>query len=403
MSTLKQVLQHPLMLPIYIPSVILAFSQGVLIPILPLYVNSFDVSYGLIGIVLASIGLGTAVGNIPAGMLLSRMSQRTVMLMALSVLAFSLLAMSWAQSVYELILYGLLHGVGTALWNISRYLYITNAVVSQGRGRAIASFGGVTRIGTFLGPFVGGYIAVRYGLRAPFVLCSVVAILGIAFPWFYVTNLKPVKNEQEGPVDRWQSLRQFRDAIVETKQHLLTAGTGQLMAQMIREGRRFIVPLYAADVLGLDPQQIGLIVGLSSAIDMAMFYPAGLIMDGWGRKFAYVPCFLLQGIGMALIPFTDSFSGLLLATLLIGFGNGLGSGSMMTLGADLAPKTNVSEFLSVWRLIGDVGRTTSPIVIGAIADVLMLSPATFVIAAIGMGASTIFGLFVPETLRKEQR
>jgi len=367
MSTLKQVLQHPLMLPIYIPSVILAFSQGVLIPILPLYVNSFDVSYGLIGIVLASIGLGTAVGNIPAGMLLSRMSQRTVMLMALSVLAFSLLAMSWAQSVYELILYGLLHGVGTALWNISRYLYITNAVVSQGRGRAIASFGGVTRIGTFLGPFVGGYIAVRYGLRAPFVLCSVVAILGIAFPWFYVTNLKPVKNEQEGPVDRWQSLRQFRDAIVETK------------------------------------QQIGLIVGLSSAIDMVMFYPAGLVMDGWGRKFAYVPCFLLQGIGMALIPFTDSFSGLLLATLLIGFGNGLGSGSMMTLGADLAPKTNVSEFLSVWRLIGDVGRTTSPIVIGAIADVLMLSPATFVIAAIGMGASTIFGLFVPETLRKEQR
>ena len=159
------------MLPIYIPSVLLAFGQGVLIPILPLYVNSFDVSYGLIGLVLASSGFGTLIGNIPAGMLLSRISQRSVMVISVATIAFSLLAMSWAQSVYELILYGLLNGLGTALWNISRYLYITNAVVTEERGRAIASFGGVTRIGIFIGPFIGGWIANLYGLRSPFVLC----------------------------------------------------------------------------------------------------------------------------------------------------------------------------------------------------------------------------------------
>ena len=391
------------MLPIYSPSILLAFGQGVLIPILPLYVNSFDVSYGLIGIVLASSGFGTLVGNIPAGILLSRISQRNVMVISVATIAFSLLAMSWAQSVYELILYGLLNGLGTALWNISRYLYITNAVVTEERGRAIASFGGVTRIGIFIGPFIGGWIASLYGLRSPFILCAVVAGLGMIFPWLYVSNSTPEAVQQSGSKSRWQGLYQFRDAFLETKQVLLAAGTGQLMAQMIREGRKFIVPIYAADVLGLDPQQIGLIVGLSSAIDMVLFYPAGLIMDGLGRKYAYVPCFLLQGIGMACIPFTDSFSGLLLATLLMGFGNGLGSGTMMTLGADIAPKKNVSEFLSVWRLIGDTGRTTSPIVIGAIADVLAFSPATFVIAAIGIGASAIFGLFVPETLKKKEQ
>jgi iron complex outermembrane receptor protein len=96
-----------------------------------------------------------------------------------------------------------------------------------------------------------------------------------------------------------------------------------------------IIPLYAADVLGLDVQAIGLIESFSAGLEMLMFYPAGMIMDQLGRKFAIVPCFAIQSVGMFLIPFTGSFIGLLMITILIGIGNGLGSGSMLTLGADL--------------------------------------------------------------------
>ncbi|MCB0104873.1 MAG: MFS transporter, partial [Caldilineaceae bacterium] len=116
------------------------------------------------------------------------------------------------------------------------------------------------------------------------------------------------------------------------------------------------------------------------------------------RKFAYVPCFLIQGIGMALIPFTAGFGTLLGAAALMGFGNGLGSGTMMTLGADLAPPDSMGEFLGLWRLIGDGGQSGGPIVVGAVAQVVGLIPAIFVIAVIGALGSTIFGVFVPETL-----
>ena len=46
-----------------------------LIPVLPLYVADFDVSYGLIGAVLAAEALGTLVADVPAGMLLGRFWQ----------------------------------------------------------------------------------------------------------------------------------------------------------------------------------------------------------------------------------------------------------------------------------------------------------------------------------------
>jgi MFS family permease len=102
---------------------------------------------------------------------------------------------------------------------------------------------------------------------------------------------------------------------------------------------------------------------------------------------------------MALIPFTSSFGGLLLAACLMGFGNGIGSGTMMTVGADLAPPGSVGEFLGVWRLVGDAGQSSAPLAVGNVADLLGLVAATFVIAGFGLAAGVIFALLVPETLK----
>ena len=104
---------------------------------------------------------------------------------------------------------------------------------------------------------------------------------------------------------------------------------------------------------------------------------------------------------MALVPLTTGFWGLLFAAVLIGFGNGLGSGTMMTLGADLSPDGSRGEFLGVWRLIGDIGFTGGPLVVGTVADILVLNSAIWVIAGSGMVAASIFLFFVPETLKRK--
>jgi len=180
------------------------------------------------------------------------------------------------------------------------------------------------------------------------------------------------------------------------------AGGGQLLAQMIRSSRQVIIPLYGAHILGLELATIGLIMSLSALVDMSMFYPAGLLMDRWGRKYAIVPCFLIQGLAMALVPITTSALTLLLCAAVIGFGNGLGSGTMMTLGSDLAPPDKIGEFLGVWRLIGDGGATGAPLAVGAIADALSLPAAALVMAGVGVAAAAVFAFGVPETLRRER-
>lgn len=393
---MRNALRGNMLLPVYLPTMVLAFATGMLVPILPLYALSFEVSYSIVGLILASQGIGNLIGDLPAGMLLGRLGEKRAMLVGVLVLGLAVTAKGFAQSVPELVLYGFIAGVGNALWNISRHAYITNATAVFERGRANATFGGIGRIGTFAGPFVGGLIAASFGLHVPFFVFGAITLVAFVVSAIFIVEVRSEQVTHRGGV-RGHS-RHMVQLFREHAQVLTTAGTGQLCAQMIRAGRTAIIPLYAADVVGLDVNQIGLVVTLAAFIDMAMFYPAGMIMDRFGRKYAMVPSFIIQAVGMALIPFTATFGGLLIASMVVGFGNGIGSGTMLTLGSDLAPKESMGEFLGMWRLIGDSGSSGAPLVVGSVADVIGLSPATWVIATVGLVAAGILGSLVPETL-----
>jgi MFS family permease len=362
-----------------------------LIPTLPLFAKEFATSYGWIGLVLAAEGVGRILGDIPAGFLLMRIGRNRSMVVGILLVVASVAALYGSSSAVQVVLFRLIAGVGNATWNVSRHAYLAEATATYERGRAIAIFGGVNRIGSFVGPAVGGLVGAGFGLRMPFVLYTILASGAC------LVSAITVDKEQS----RSTRPRSFRigETLRQNWRVLLSAGSGQFCAQAVRAGRNVIIPLYGADVIGLDIREVGLILSLASFVDMSMFYPAGIIMDRKGRKFAMVPCFAIQAVGMALIPSSDGFWGLLAATTLIGFGNGIGSGTMMTLGADLAPKESMGEFLGLWRLVGDGGHAGSPLIVGALSDFAGLTPATYVIAMIGLMSSAIFAIGVPETLR----
>jgi MFS family permease len=387
-----------LILSFYLPALLFAFAQGLLIPVLPLFAKSLKVSYGLVGLVSGGAALGMLIGDVPSGVLVRRFGHKRAMLLGIACTTLSTLALFWARSVAEVVVCRLISGFGQALYGVARHAFIAGSVRVAGRGRAISLFGGLMRVGRFIGPLAGGTVAKAFGLRVPFLF------FGVAYAGAFVAISIFVRGEAAGrgePVSRSGALG-LRALLRAHLPVLGPAGLGQLFAQTIRAGRQIVVPLYAADVIGLDVQAIGLIVSIASAVDMLFFYPAGLIMDRLGRKFAIVPSFVIQAIGMGLIPLTSSFVGLLLAASTIGFGNGFSSGSMMTLGADLAPEGERGTFLGVWRLIGDVGHSGGPLAVGAIADLVALPTAALIMSVAGLLASATFAFLVPETLKRRR-
>ena len=318
------------------------------------------------------------------------------MLAGLSCAILFTLALSWARSVGEVVAYQVISGMGASLYGVSRHTYISERITPRTRGRALSLCGGMMRMGRFAGPVVGGAIAAAWGIRVVFVVVGILCLLApVAIAIFMQRT--PTQNRSHAG-----ALRQSRispAAALKGRLHLLTtAGLGQVLTQTIRSGRQVVVPLFATDVLGLDIQSVGLLVSIAAAVEMSVFYPAGLIMDRLGRKAAIVPSLLIQALGLALVPFTSGFAGLTIVASLAGLGNGLSSGAMLTLGADLAPEEGRGTFLGIWRFIGDAGATTGPILSGAVADIFILQGAAWTIGAAGLLAAATFAFLVPETL-----
>ena len=387
-----------LCLPIFLPTLLLSFGQGAVFPILPLYAKSFNVSFSLIGLAVAMHEVGVLIADVPAGILLDRIGRKLSMLIGAVVLGLSMLGIGFAHSFFELIVYQLIGGIGGALWTVARYTYMTDAIPLTARGRSLALFGGINRAGTFLGPAVGGYLGTHYGLRSPFFLFSTIMAFNFLLSLLFIVR----RNLQSATIHHTLYWNRFVHVLRSNYRALATAGSAHICAQALRTGRAIIVPLYGSEIIGLDIQAVGLILSISSFVDMSMFPLAGFIMDRFGRRYAVVPCFFIFGLGMAIVPFTGSFATLLVATIVMGFGNGLGSGTMMTLGADLAPSEGTGEFLGVWRLIGDAGAVTGPLVVGNIAEVWGLATSAFVLAGIGYAGVAIFLWLVPETLRRDK-
>ena len=337
------------------------------------------------------------IGNIPAGILVERMGRRTAMLLGLMMVGTSAVGMGIAQNLFQLIGAQLIGGVGNALWMLSRHAYMTDVIPLTKRGRSIALFGGVNRMGTFAGKF--GAIFLGTNLRLPFYIYAVIALLTLIICYFSIPETK-----QEHTVQESNKQPYLTQLIAVSKQYyklLVTAGIGQVCVQTLRRGCHIIIPLYGDEVVGLSTRHVRLVEMISSAVDMSMFPLAGFMMDRFGRRYATVPGICIFATGMALMPFTNSFTWLLFAAIMMRFGNGTASGTMMTLGADLAPREGTGEFLGLWRITGDFGGAAGPVVVGNIADIFGLSISAFALGGIGYLAVGILLWLVPETLQRE--
>ena len=385
-----------LMWSVYAPSFLLSFGQGILIPVLPGFAKEeMAASIGLIGLVIAARYIGTMIFDVPAGILVGRIGLRKTM--TAGVLLFGIAAI-WAgmsPNFSSLMAARLLAGASYALWSISRHSYIAAAVPMDVRGRALAVFGGLSRIATILGPLIGGILAEFVGIRVPFYAQATVAIFTLLM--ILVTAKNMVEPQQTGM--RRNVFKELGSVISTHRSDFATAGVAAIALQFLRSGREFLIPVWGEEI-GLGKDQIGYIATLSFAVDSMMFPLVGYSMDRWGRKSTGIPAFLVLGIAVALIPQTGTFGALLAVGLLAGLGNGLSSGFVLITGTDLSPKINPGGFLGVWRFISDTGGASGPVAIGGLAQIVTLGVASLATAGIGAFGAFMLIFIVKETMTR---
>ncbi len=80
---------------------------------------------------------------------------------------------------------------------------------------------------------------------------------------------------------------------------------------------------------------------------------------------------------------------------MLGVGNGLGAGLIMTLGADASPVEGRAQFLGGWRLCADTGRAVGPLTLSALTAVMTLGAAAVVLGVAAVAGAWWLRLWVP--------
>jgi MFS family permease len=386
-----------LTLSVYIPTILFSIGQGAVIPIIPLFARELGASVAGAGLIVAVRGFGQLVGDMPAGVAVSKWGDKGVMLIGTCMVAVVAVAASFSPTPIVLAVLSFVMGIAWAFWQIARLAYVTEEAPIEVRGRALSMLGGMNRVGNFIGPVIGGFLGQELGLESAFIAQAVMGIAAAAM-MFFVAREGSGSEHMEGHGLGGRLL----GTVVDNRRVLLTAGPPVITLMLLRQARLVFLPLWG-DEIGLDVAQIGILTGLSFLLDAAVFYPVGAIMDTWGRKWAAVPCLATMAAGMLILPFTHDFVSFMAVAVVTGVGNGFGAGINMTLGADFAPEVGRGEFLGVWRVVSDIGLVGGPVAISAITAVAGLATASVISGGIGLAGAAMMGFLVTETLKRPQR
>lgn len=361
---------------VYVPFVLSSLGRGMLIPVLPLYLRDAGFSYTLVTVVVAAAGIGAVIGGLPAGAAAQRLGPEWLFAAATALTGVTAMLFGISTAAIALFVFHLAVGLGAVGTRVGVQMLVNAAVGVELRGRAMSLLGGGIRIAMFVGPIVGGVLVDLAGFTATFAVSGVVTLLGLV-PFVLARRVADDgRRFARPPVAASGVVRALRA-------HtglLLLAGVGTALVMTARAGRNVIVPL-VGDELELSAAAVGFLVAIGTGADLLLFPVSGWLMDRFGRLAAIVPAFSLLGLGLLLLGLSPTVFGAIVSGVVMGVGNGMSAGTMLTLGGDLAPP-DAGPFLSALGMMQDLGVVLGPLLVGWLADAAGLGTSAVVLAVV---------------------
>ena len=365
----------------YLPSVVSSIGRGAVMPVLAIHAGDLGASTAVAAFVVALLGIGQLVNSLPSGAFVARLGERRTLVIAGLVDAVAMLVAFLVPSVWLLCLCVFVGGMSWTAFLLARQGFLIDAVPISHRARGMALLGGSMRLGILVGPLLGALLIHLAGTRSVFVLAACASL---------VSALIVLRMPDFGRVERDVVPLRVRSVLWEHRRVLLTLGVVVIIIGASRSVRTGLLPLWA-DHVHISASVVSLLFAVAATIDIVLTLPGGWLLDTRGRRVVAVPVVVAVGVGCLLLPLADTAFTVGLVMALIAFGNGLGSGIVMTLGADAAPEEGRAQFLGGWRLCGDIGNTGGPLVVAAVAAVAPLAVAPVLIGVLALAGAVWVG------------
>jgi len=392
-STLQDVLS------IYVPSFFIFLGMSIVSPILPLYARTFDVSFTMVSLAISMYAFGRFLVDLPVGVIADSFGRKPLMIAGTLLLTVTAFMNAQAGNFWEFLIYRLIQGVGSSMWMTSRTTLLADILKPEERGRIMSYFQAFMLLGSSAGPTIGGVVATRWGIKAPFYFYALTGLISLILTLVWI-------KEPGGPHRERARDRRFDPKVVRrllTNRSYSMACLATFTIFFMRTGiRGTMIPLYADGVLGLDEAAIGTVISYATVMNLLLTIPVGYAIDYFGRKPPIILSLILTAVSSLVFPGTSDYLGISLAAVLLGIGTSGAGQAPLALATDATMDEPHGLAMGLYRLFGDIGFVVGPIVLGFIADAHGLRAPFYFMTALIIVNAILLSVFAKETYRRRK-
>lgn len=375
---------------------------GSIVPILPLYAESFGVSKTAIGLTIAIYGLARFLMNVPTGYVADRLGRREALAIGGTITVVGNLICALAGN-YWLFLGGrFVAGAGAAMVITGTQIIVADISQPANRGRLMSIYMGTFMFAVGFGPLPGGLLGEHISLSAPFYVYVILGGILTVLAWTKMPETRGWR--ADGAVAAVAPRLPFGQQL-----RLLTSQLGFTLIAIVsfctffaRTGGLFnLIPTLAENKIGLSAGQIGIGLAMISLMGLLLAYPSGVMVDRYGRKWVIVLSTVISGVALIAFAQATSFVWFIAACAMWATSSGVASAAPSAYAADMAPAGMNAPAMSMYRMLADFGYVAGPLLLGTAADLFATETALYATAALVIVAGLTFAWLAPESYRRE--
>lgn len=341
---------------------LVALGYGLIAPLLPQFVVSFDVGMAAAGAVISIFSVSRLIFATGAGVLADKFGVRRIYITGILLVAINTGLISIAQEYWQILLLRFLAGIGSTMFTVSAMGLIVKLAPPEIRGKCSATYATSFLLGSILGPLVGSALAFL-GFRWPFFiygigLCAAAAVVWLLMP---KTNTSANQSADNAQFTYGEAFRDsaFRSVLVSNFAH-----------GWVNMGVRVaVIPLFAAAVFADSGAAAGYALAAYAAGNAVVLQFSGRLSDRIGRKPMIMTGFAASTLCVALYSTADTLWLLIILSSLSGAAAGIAVPAQQATLADvIGNDRSGGKVLAGFQMSMDLGMIFGPLAIGAVAD-----------------------------------
>lgn len=344
-------------------------SFGIVIPLLPLYAESFGAGAFVIGLLFASFSLGQLVFAPVWGRVSDRVGRKPVLLVTIAGSAVGSLVVGLAGSIAVLFVGRIVDGVSGASVAVARAT-VADVATPEQRPRLMGLLGAAFGLGFVIGPAIGSLAALA-GPAVPFLVAAGISVLNLVAT---AVRLPETRHRDEAPASPPPPALRDMPAIVLRLLTLTFVGATAFSAF------EATFALLGDRRLGMDDSTVGLVfAGVGAVLVAAQGGLVGPAARRLGETGLTRAALCLNVGGFLLLAEASSWPVLILSLALLASGQGLLSPILSSAVAGAVPADRAGTALGFQQSAGGLARVLGPLLGGALFAVGI--PLPYLVAA----------------------